>query len=187
MSLNLIFPTPSHVAESYKNIQVNDAIIDGSLTVNGSIIQPNLIRPIISSDYIQHNISASTNVILGSELAFSNYSCILPVGITYASNGNITLAQSGTYLINVQITLAINAFTVDTLFNLVFWDNTNLKNIANSVAVATSTQEFTLNFSRVAFLETGINYQVQVQQTAPQTVTVEANLFDSFISMVKLF
>lgn len=187
MSLNLLLPTPAHVAESFKNIQVNDAIIDGSLTVNGSIIQPNLIRPIISSDYAQHNITSSTNILLGSDLAFSNSSCILPVGLTYASNGNITVSQNGTYLINVQVTLAISSFTVDTLFNLVFWDNTNLKNIANSTAVATSTQEFTLNFSRVAFLETGVIYQVKVNQSFAQTVIVEANIFDSFISMVKLF
>lgn len=186
MSINLLFPT-SHAAESYKNIQVHNAIVDNNLTVNGSIIQPSLIRPILSSDYASFSINASTNVISGSELAFTNYSCITPVAITYASNGNINITQSGTYLINVQFVLNIHTYSVPTIFDLIFKDVTNSDFIADSQITMSSDDDFTISINRVAYLENSATYQVQLKQSTAQQLSMQGNNFVSFINMVKLF
>lgn len=186
MSLNLIFPTPSHVAESYKNIQVNDAIIDGNLTVNGAIIQPNSQQIIISSDFANSTITFASNSIPGSELAFSNYSSILPQGITYDTD-NIVLSQSGIYQINIQFVLLIPVFTVNTLFDLIFWDDTEFLNIAESQVNVFTNDPFTISINRVAFLEAGKNYQILIKQTTAQNVSVVGSSLRSFMNIVKLF
>lgn len=194
MSVNLLLDDqqPTQQADAWKNIKVYNAVVsgnlsvDGNITVDGSIIQPNNPFIGISSDFYSSTQSLSSQYLPNSELAFSNYSCILPSGITYVGD-NITVSKNGYYIVNIQLGLRIQTYTTDTLFNLVFKDYTSNLDIAVCELDVNNDSEFVLSVNRVAFLETGKNYRIELKQSTAQNLSLYGTNFRSYMNIVKLF
>jgi hypothetical protein len=181
MSVNSILDS-GNPAESWKNLRVNDITIDSELILSSTA------QNVLSLNMNAFVMSTTSKDILSSNLSNSNNSNITPIGITYSA-ADISVAVTGYYLVNAKLEGTITGPVTAETFSIKLFNDTDSVNVAvDEAIIPTSTPSviFNVGFSRIVNLISGKIYNISLDQTSAQTMTVSGNSH-SYVSIIKLF
>lgn len=181
MSYNLLLHT-STPANSFKNVRFNDVTIDGTLTLSNVSES----KAVLSSGYNDSTLIFALEAIEGTLLNYADATDILPINIIY-ENEYIRVANSGTYLINIQFVLQIQSYTSPTIFNLEFFNDSDTSMVCESQTYVNHGSQFNISLNRVLHLDSGKDYAVLIRQSVIQNTSLIGSSNRSFISINKLF